>query len=295
MKKFYYKKRNIDDLFEEKVIGSRLIFFLYSSFLGKSVLKVLTKNCVISHLYGKFMNTKLSRGLIKCFINKNAINIDESKKSLSDFNNFNDFFTRELKSLSRNIDTSSDSIISPADGKILVYENFEAVAVKGTMFDLDKLIFDKPLTQIYQKCSIAVIRLAPTDYHRFHFPIDGYVSETKTINGHYFSVSPIALHFNPKIFFENKRTICEIKHDDSFSFLYMEIGATLVGSIKQTYRADSYIKKGDEKGYFEFGGSTVVMIFKNHNIMFDSDLIENSKNNYETKIFMGDKIGVITK
>ena len=118
-------------------------------------------------------------------------------------------------------------------------------------------------------------------------------TNTRIIKGKYFSVSPVALLCKPEIFFHNKRTICEIINPKIENYLYLEVGATLVGSIVQTYRSDSLVKKGDEKGYFRFGGSTVIIIFKKGRIVFDKDLVENTNNNLETAISMGESIGKI--
>ena len=304
-KKFYYKLRNCEETFEEKVIGFCIIKFLYSSLLARPILKIITGNQFISYLYGKLMNTKYSKRFIYRFIKKHDINITESKKDISEFIHFNDFFYRELKPFSRPIDHTMEALLSPADGKILIsvgthlccppYETIKKISIKNNDYDICSLLQNKELSNKYENCSIVIIRLAPTDYHRFHFPCDGYAGETRVINGRYYSVSPIALSLYPKVFIENKRTLCEITNEYIGSFIYMEVGATMVGSIKQTYTPNSFIKKGDEKGYFEFGGSTVVLLFPTDKIIFDSEILRNSENGNETKIAMGERIGTITR
>ena len=286
-----YKKRNDSQTYSEKIIASSYLKFLYGSLIGYPFLKLLTGNQFVSYLYGKLMTTKYSRHYISKFVKEYNINTEEIEKSLDKFSHFNDFFYRKLKPLSRKIDNSIDSIISPSDGKILVYDNAQEILIKNQLYTLDNLIQNKSIADKYKNCSIAIIRLAPTDYHRFHFPCDGYVSNSTLINGKYFSVSPIALKFNPNIFFQNKRTYNELSSKKFGNILIMEIGATMVGSIKHTYQPESFVNKGDEKGYFEFGGSTLVLLFDSRNIIFDKDILINSKNNYETQIFMGEKIG----
>jgi len=220
----------------------------------------------------------------------------EAVKDAHQYSSFNDFFTRELAPDARDVDFSKEVLISPADGKVLVYENINStleINVKNTNFNIGNLLQNSTLAKKFENCSIAIIRLAPTDYHRFHFPTDGLVSQTRLVKGLYYSVSPIALEIKPSIFWENKRTICEIENDTFGSYVYMEVGATMVGSIKQTYQSGTHIKKGDEKGYFEFGGSTVILIFQKDKVFFDKELIMNTQKGHETKIKMGERIGAL--
>ena len=292
--KGYFKIRNSDELFIEKTIGYSLIKFIYSSCMAKPILRVLCANNFVSVVYGRIMKSKLSQRLIKQFIIDNGINISESSKDVSEFKSFNDFFIRELKQDARSIDHNDSSIISPSDGKIVIYENINHDAlfnIKGNKLDIVKLLNDINVANLYENCSIVIVRLAPNDYHRFHFSTDGIAANSRLINGAYYSVSPIALKFRPTIFWENKRTITEIKNDVIGDYLYLEIGATLVGSIKQTYRPNSSVNKGAEKGYFEFGGSTVVLLFKEGKVKFDADIVKNTSDGYETKIEMGQRIG----
>ena len=134
--------------------------------------------------------------------------------------------------------------------------------------------------------------LCPTDYHRYHFPIDGFVKNDIKIQGDYLSVSPYAVKQNIDIYFNNKRSYSEMDTDNTGTVVMAEIGATMVGSIIQTFEENSPIKKGEEKGYFEFGGSTVILFFEKDKISIDEDILENSKKGFETQVFMGEKIAV---
>ena len=291
-----YKNRYEDRLIEEKVPGFFMIKFLYSKKYMKLFLKYMIANKFLSTLYGVYMKSFLSKRLIEPFVQMYNVNTQESEKGMSQFKNFNDFFIRKLKVNSRKIDNNDEVLISPCDGKILVYEHLntsDTHFVKGINFNLLSLLQEKELVMSYNKYSISIIRLAPTDYHRFHFPLDGYVKETKLIPGLYYSVLPLALKYLHEIFIMNKRSICEILNDTIGTYLYIEVGATMVGSIRQTYKPFTKIKKGDEKGYFEFGGSTIILLFKDGSVKFDDDLLENSRNHVETKISMGESIGKI--
>ena len=295
MKKILYRHRGNELLSEEKVPSELAIRLLYSSFFTRPLLKLVVTRFLSSY-YGRLMSSRKSCQKIARFIEDYAIDINESLKGLDEFTSFNDFFTRKLKQTARPINCSASNIVSPADGKILVYQNVNDspyFCIKGDQYTFRSLLNDDTLAERYMNCSLAIIRLAPTDYHRFHFPLAGKVSATREVTGKYYSVSPIALRSIPSIFTLNKRTICEIMCTDTGSYLYLEIGATMVGSIVQTYTADSLINKGDEKGYFEFGGSTVIVAFPQGSVRFDSDLLENTLAGYETKVQMGERIAEI--
>ena len=137
---------------------------------------------------------------------------------------------------------------------------------------------------------MAIIRLAPADYHRYHFPASGIASASVPVKGHYFSVSPLALKGSLKILCENYREFCTLSTADYGDILITDVGATMVGSITQTYKAETEVKKGDEKGYFSFGGSTLVLLFEKDKVVFDKDLILNTKNRFETSVKMGENI-----
>ena len=138
---------------------------------------------------------------------------------------------------------------------------------------------------------MAIARLCPSDYHRFHFPCDGIPAKPRLINGLLYSVNPIALKKNVSILSENKRMITEIETDHFGTVLYIEIGATSVGSIRQTYTPDLKVKKGDEKGYFEFGGSCIALLFEKGRVTFDADLTANTQKGIETKANFGETLG----
>lgn len=288
-----YIERKTTEIKIEKVPAENFLKFLYYNPFGKLCLNLLIKRKILSYIYGKFMDKEKSKNKIQKFIDELSIDMTEVKKSLNDFNNFNEFFYRELKDGARKIDYDSKKLVSPADGKILVFENINELTkfyVKGQSFNLKKFLNDEDLAKKYDGGTFVIIRLAPVDYHRLHFPCDGTISKTTLINGYYFSVSPHAIRNNFNIFLENKREISILKNDLFGDVALIEVAATMVGGIKQTYRTDTFVKKGEEKSYFYFGGSSIVLLFEKDKIKFDDDLIENTRNNIETKIYMGETI-----
>ena len=293
METIKYIERASGELKTENVPSNGMLKWLYSSGTGKAALHLLFKRKIVSAIGGWYMNTPYSVRRIDDFVNEHHIDKKEFEiEDLSKFKSFNDFFYRKLKPNARKI---GNQLVSPADGKILVFPTLNDVAtffVKGSEFTLQNFLRDKKLASKYNDGAMAIIRLAPPDYHRYHFPASGIASESVKINGHYFSVSPLALQKSLKIFCENKREHCTLSTEDYGDILIVDVGATMVGSIIQTYKAGSKVNKGDEKGYFAFGGSTLVLLFEKGNISFDDDLIENTKKGMETTVKMGEDIAV---
>jgi len=290
MDKIEYIERSTNCKKSEDVVGKGALNWLYYTPGGKLTLHILLKRKLASTIVGHFMSSPLSVNQVNKFIKK--YNIDLSQyHSENGYKCFNDFFYRKLKKGKRII---GDALVSPADGKVLAFQDIDHVPsffIKGSEFKLHEFLNDEKLAQKYVGGSMVIVRLAPTDYHRFHFPVSGNASESKSLKGRYFSVSPVALKKNIKIFSQNRRVYNTIKSDNYGDVVMAEIGAALVGSIVQTYDANSHINKGDEKGYFAYGGSTVVLIFEKGKVTIDADLIENTKNHLETEVKMGENIG----
>jgi phosphatidylserine decarboxylase len=274
----------------EKIAGEKWLIWLYHNPIGEASLWALVRRKMVSSIYGEMMNNGSSVDKIQPFVED--FNIDLNIAQKQSFNSFNDFFTRKLKPEARPIDTNRSSFIAPADGKIMAWEDLSNAdfIVKGYRFNTTSFLGDSVLGKLYANGSLMVIRLAPNDYHRFHFPTGGDISEITKVDGYYYSVNPIALREMVEIFCMNKREYVTLSTSDFGEIIMAEVGATMVGSIIQTYKGDRAIK-GREKGYFEFGGSTVVLLFKKGSISIDQDLLINTANGLETYIIMGEKIG----
>lgn len=293
----YYIERSSGDTKIEKIAAEVWLRWLYQNPVGKLTVSELSRRKMYFEIYGKLMNKKKSISKIQPFIDMFQINMQEYNRSKpEEFQSFNDFFTRKIKKSARPIDVSANSIISPADGKILVFEDIsrnQVFVIKGDNLSLGQLLRDNKLAEKYYGGSMAIIRLCPADYHRFHFPASGIPTKSKKIRGRYFSVSPIALRENLKVFYQNKREYTILNTENGKNILLMEIGATFVGSIIQTYTPFEPVEKGEEKGYFKFGGSTVLLLFEKNSVVFDQDLIENTHKKLETSIKVGEHIAVL--
>ena len=276
----------------ERVPANNFMHWLYNSPFGKLTLYTIIKRKLISTICGWLMNTKFSKKRIKKFILEYNIEInDYEEKDISKYNHFNHFFYRKIDPSKRPI---GENLISPADGKILAFQEIEkskSFFIKGSMFNLQTFLISKELSLKYQNGSMAIIRLAPSNYHRYHFPAKGIPSKTSTIKGYYYSVSPVALKKNLRIFCENKRAISTLKTDNYGDILISEIGATMVGSIIQSYQPNSQVEACSEKGYFAFGGSTIILLFEKGKIHFSKDILKNTENGFETGVLMGETIG----
>ncbi len=291
-KEVTYKERKTGVVVKEKVAAAVWMRWLYHNPIGEFGLYAIVKRRWLSSVVGSYMDSKWSAARIHDFVKDNGIDIEESQTQ--DFDTFNAFFTRKLKPTARPIDSGTNVLVSPADGKVLVYPSVAQAdfIIKGHHFDVHSFLQDSSLSQAFADGSMAVIRLAPTDYHRFHAPIDAYVEAYKVINGACYSVSPIALRAKPDLFCLNERSYHLMRNDSIGRFVMSEVGATFVGSIMQTFEGD-YLQKGQEKGFFKFGGSTIVLLFSKGSIEFDTDLVTNSQAGMETAVRMGESIGTV--
>lgn len=279
---------------EELIAGKGYLEWIYGSPTGKNFTELIIKKKLFSKTYGMFCDTKLSANKIQSFVKKFNIDMTITKKRINEFTSFNDFFTRELTLKSRPINNNKNILISPGDGRLMAHNNIDLdniIQIKGLTYSLKELINNDNIAKNYHSGTCLILRLAPTDYHRYHFIDSGIPCKSHFISGHYYSVNPIALKAIPKLFCENKREWSLFKSDNFDDILYIEVGATCVGSIIQTYTSNIRVNKGSEKGYFKFGGSTVILFFKKACIKIDDDILEQSKLGYECKVTLGEKIG----
>jgi len=184
--------------------------------------------------------------------------------------------------------------VFPADGRHLGFSDaskIEGVFVKGQRFDLERLLGQASLAARYARGTLVLSRLCPVDYHRFHFPVAGNPSPTTLLNGPLYSVNPIALRRNLSYLWENRRTLTTLETEKFGTVLLLEIGATNVGSIVQTYRPGRAVVKGEEKGYFRFGGSSTLLLFEPGRVRLADDLVAQSQNRCELYAHVGDRLG----
>lgn len=291
MKQIRYFHRHHQAYEHEQIYGEAFLRWAYGSPLGKICLHTLVNKPIFSQWYGWRMNQPASAQRIIPFIDQYGLDPHEFEMPATSFRNFNEFFFRKLKPEARPI--ADSPIVFPADGRHLGFADISKIDsffVKGQKFDLKNFFKDAELSQKYAKGSLVLSRLCPVDYHRFHFPASGVPSETRLINGPLFSVSPIALAQNLSYLWENKRAITELKTEEFGTILLVEIGATCVGSIQQTFTPGEFVKKGDEKGYFAFGGSSTITIFEPGAMSLSDDLLKHSADQTELYARIGSEM-----
>ncbi len=296
MKSIQYFDRNTGEIKQEIVPGEGWLKWLYYNPFGKLALEGIVKRKFLTQWYGRKMDTPASKAKIPDFIKSLQIDMSEALLPVHEFSTFNDFFIRQLKPEARPIDRDPDVLVSPADGKVMAFSEIhklDTFFAKGQEFSLEGFLQDQSLSSRYAGGTLLIIRLAPVDYHRFHFPADGRISKSKRIDGAYYSVSPYAVKNRMKIYWENTREYSLLSTVNAGDILMCEVGATMVGSIVQNYSPDNEVKKGQEKGWFAFGGSTIIVLLEKGKVKVDGDILENTKKGYETGIKMGERLSSI--
>ena len=278
---------------EERVFGRAFMNFFYGTLPGRLFTRLLLKRRFISRLYGFFQNRRRSVKKIPGFIQQNRINMDEVEKDLSDFDSFNGFFIRQLKSGSRPVDMNPDRLISPADCRLQVYgvDDETVIPVKGSPYTLSLLLGDSKRAEDYRNGYCLVFRLAPPDYHRFGYIDNGRQGPIRSLGTGLDSVNPLVLGKGVPVFTENHRHVCDLETENFGTVQHIDVGAILVGRMVQNKMQGGSCRRGEEKGYFLFGGSTVVLVFKAGVIIPDPDIAEYSAKGIETLVRYGEGIG----
>jgi len=289
-----YYNRHTGQTETEQVYGEGFLRWTYGGSLGAIALDAFVKRPFFSAWYGRKMSTPQSAARVQPFILQYGLDPDDFAAAPESYKSFNEFFYRKLKPEARPIDADPDSVVFPADGRHLGFERaaeIQGVFVKGQKFDLPALLGDAELAAKYENGALILSRLCPVDYHRFHFPVGGTPGETKLIEGPLFSVSPIALRQKLAYLWTNKRTVTKLVTEKFGTVLLLEIGATCVGTIGQTFTPGQIVAKGDEKGYFAFGGSSTITIFEPGKVKLEKDLLENSLKQTELYAMVGTRMG----
>lgn len=287
----------------EKVYGSRYVELAYKNAFGFFLTRVLFARRWFSKIMGWVEDSKSSTARIAPFIEQYQIPMEDYEPQ--EFKSFNEFFIRKFKAGKRNFNPSPEIFCAGAEARYLAYENITAnsrVKVKGIDVSISELFGTTKeahaLAQEFDGGTVIIARLCPVDYHRYHFPCDGEVLHQYRVEGLLHSVNPVALATHPEIFLINERQVCIFKNPSFGNVAMIEVGALGVGKIIQSYKKTNFVGtkfvKGDEKGYFLFGGSTVIWVLKKGAITLTEDLSANSTNTkeiIETWIPLGDRLG----
>ena len=267
---------------------NKLLKLLYGSVGGRIMLKLLTAPA-LSRAAGRFMDSRLSKPLIKRFIRSSGI--DTSQYVMYNFPSYNAFFTRSVKPEMRPVDMTPQHLISPCDSKLSIYriDRKSIFRIKGSRYRISDLIDHKFLADRFNGGLCLIFRLEVDDYHRYCYIDSGVKTGNTFIEGVLHTVNPIALE-KYNIYKRNSREYTLIHTDNFGDVIQVEVGAMMVGRICNHDEAGP-VKRGQEKGMFEFGGSTIVVLLEKGKASIDKDILKNSAEGYETIVKYGEKIG----
>ncbi|MCI6561781.1 MAG: phosphatidylserine decarboxylase [Ruminococcus sp.] len=261
---------------------------LYGTVWGRLLLKILTAPAV-SEIVGAFMDSPLSKPFVSPFIRSH--NIDTSQYIMTGVRSYNDFFTRKIKPQSRQIDMEKSHLISPCDSKLTVYrvDKDSLFRIKNSLYSVADLLNSKKLAERYSGGLCLIFRLEVDDYHRYCYIDSGTKTENWFIAGELHTVNPVALkHYN--IYKRNCREYTMLRTENFGDVIQAEVGAMMVGRIVNHHGKASF-RRGEEKGMFMFGGSTVVLLIERGRAVIDADIVRNSASGIETVVKYGEKIG----
>lgn len=267
--------------------------FLYYTRFGSFILKIITRRW-ISRLAGKFLDSRLSRGRIKPYIKKHGVNMDNFIDEK--YRSFNAFFTRRIKPELRPFDFSPDAFVSPCDAKLSLFEikNAEGggtvFTVKGFTYTVETLLKDSVLAKKFEGGYCFVLRLSVEDYHRYFYIDQGRQQKSVFIKGRLHTVQPSALE-RRRVFTENCREYTVLETERFGTVAQIEVGAMMVGRIVNNHRGEHSFSRGEEKGRFEFGGSTIILLTQKGRVVPDEEFLTNTAADEETFVKCGERIG----
>ncbi|OJD15133.1 phosphatidylserine decarboxylase [Emergomyces pasteurianus Ep9510] len=278
-------------------LGIRLLYKgLKSRDMEKKRIRKMLKSLSIKQ--GKKYDDPSSASQIVPFINFHQLDMSEVLLPLNEFKSFNEFFYRALKPGARPCSAPNNPriVVSPADCRSVVFDRIDdatKIWVKGREFSVERLLgkaYPEDAKR-YKNGALGIFRLAPQDYHRFHIPVDGVMGTPKTIEGEYYTVNPMAIRSALDVYGENVRIIVPIDTVEYGRVMVICVGAMMVGSTVITREAGEKVARGEELGYFKFGGSTLLVLFEPGKMCYDSDLVGNSLGALETLVRVGMSIG----
>ena len=263
--------------------------FLYGTAFGRVLLRPLTSRG-LSRFAGKVMDSRVSKPLIRPFVKNNGIDLSEYLPE--DYRCFNDCFTRRIRPELRPVDPSADALVSPCDGRLSVWRIGEdtVLPIKQSRYTVSGLLKNEALAREFYGGQCLVFRLCVENYHRYCYFDSGTKGENVFIPGKLHTVRPVALAAVP-VFTENCREYTVMQTEHFGKAVQIEVGAMLVGKIENLHGAGSFTR-GEEKGRFLYGGSTVVLLLQKNAAQIDDRFLKASARGEELAVRMGERIGV---
>lgn len=296
MSEIKYWDRKENKIVESQIFKETFVIFLNKHPLGRFLMKTILPIKFISTLLAIPKHLKRSKKEILPFIKQYGMDKNEFEKDIDEYTSFADFFIRKLKPEARPVDKTQNALVSPCDSQLTLFENIgpdTSFTIKDSKFKLSTLLRDSELAKTFQNGSLAIFYLAPQDYHRYHYPFTGKLESIKRIGKVLYFVSPIALNSGFRPFDVNIRDISIMSTKDIQKILMIELGAVYVGRMEHTNVSLGEKKVGDEKGYFGLGASTIVLVFPEAKVIWDTDIIEMNNKGIPCKVKQGEKIGLL--
>ena len=267
----------------------RFLEWMYGTRPGRLLVKLMIRPGV-SRAAGWLLDRRVSALAVRPFIRKNHICMDDFEQRR--FRSFNDFFTRRVLPGKRPVDGTPGHLIAPCDSKLTVYDiqPDSRFRVKGTEYTLEGLLQSKELAETFLGGTLLLFRLTVGDYHRYTYIDSGFVTGSTRIPGVFHTVNPAAASRCP-IYRENTREYSLLESLRFGTVLQMEVGAAMVGRIVNAPGSRN-VRRGEEKGRFEFGGSTVIVLLQKGRAILDADLLRNTAQDAETVVRLGERIGI---
>ena len=287
----WVRSRTTGLLEREQQFSAHLFHFLFDTKVGLGLSRLLFSKLWFSRLYGRYQTGSSSLSKVDSFIERYQINMGEFEPG--PFESFNHFFCRRFKPGARNFAQEAEALGSPAEGRLLAYQKASdcpLLSIKGSNLSLLDLVKQPGfIPSSMQEGPVLLLRLSPLDYHRFHAPDRLHVDQRLFIPGDLFTVHPLGWKHRPNVFFLNQREALLTQTANFGRLLYMAIGGFVVGKIHPS-KSSNHFERGEEMGWFEMGGSTILIVGEPGAFEVDPDLLESTRGGTETFVRLGETI-----
>ncbi|MFT6407722.1 MAG: phosphatidylserine decarboxylase [Arenicella sp.] len=301
-KEISYFSRPTQSMETELVYGDSAIKFIYDNSFGQ-ILAPLIASKPVSQLYGCFQDWSISSNKVAPFVEKFDIDLSmyksgsiSAEKKENSYKSFNEFFIREFEANKRAFVDDQDKMPAFCEARYFGHQAISSdvkIPVKGKLLNSKDLLGGSKWSETFAGGPLLIARLCPVDYHRYHYPLSGETLDSFQIKGQYHSVNPIALSSKPEIFIINERRASILETEKFGKLAYIEVGAAMVGKIIQSHDEATSHNKGDEKGYFLFGGSTVILLGEKGKWSPSEDIQRNTKDGVETYLHLGEEVALL--
>lgn len=288
----------------ELVYGDGAIKFVYDNPFGRLLAPIVASK-QLSQVYGSYQDWGVSKNKVPPFVKNFNIDLSIYKagshpadRKEDSYKSFNEFFIREFEDKQRTFISDKSKMPAFSEARYFGHQEINddvTIPVKGKLLNSKDLLADSKWADTFKGGPLLVARLCPVDYHRYHYPLDGTTLDSFPIKGQFHSVNPLALKSKPDIFLINERRASILETAQFGKLAYIEVGAAMVGKIIQSHDESTAHRQGDEKGYFLFGGSTVILLGEKGKWSPSVDIVQNTHNGIETYLHLGEEVALLNE